>query len=357
MPAFVTIQPVLRIIPTELWINLLPRWHRDGKRTLSAIFLGGFLLPVFAAFAQDAEPAEAAPESQPRLSANALDLCGKWAIQSNGSSMERTFEFFPDGRVTEVSTYISSRGETTETYDKLWKIEGDKVVIVPKGSDDPSSHSIFIDLPFDVSRLQISELWTSSSSRRQTKMVAVRVEAPPSRPTPVPPVQSATPPSSATSLSKLNVSVSPSAKNSSEGYYKIQRLSLNITLKNQSMRESTGLMSVSYWILGKSIRDSKQFCVFSKGKFDCSLGSSATDRELKRSTETYLNKYYVYSESFEYVGWIVAVSDPSGAVALVKASKPQWERLSDKLPTLEAYTAYDIQLDKIEGAYVPRYSY
>jgi len=125
------------------------------------------------------------------------------------------------------------------------------------------------------------------------------------------------------------------------------------------MRESTGIFTVSYWILGKNTSDSKQFCVFSKGKFDCSLGSSATDRELKRSTETYLNKYYTFtaSGSFEYAGWIIAVSDPSGAVALVKASKSQWEGLSEKLPTLEAWKVYDLQLNKIEGAYVPRYAY
>ncbi len=328
------------------------------KRIQIALCIGFVVLPLVAASGQNAAAVEAAPKSPPLLSANALDLCGKWTIIRDGSSTERTFEFFPDGRVTEVSSYKTSSGETTQTYDKLWKVEGDKVRVSPKGSDGPSSQSIFIDLPFDVSKLQISEVWSSPSSTRQTKMFASPTDAPNPPQSPGLPTQAAAPPPTESSLSKLNISVSPSTKNSSEGYYKIQRLSLNVTLKNPSLKESSGQFTVSYWILGKNTRDPKQFCVFSKGKFDCSLGCSATDRELKRSTETYLNKYYYYSSgSFEYAGWIVSVSDASGTTALVKASKPQWESQSNKLPTIEPWKVYDLQLDKIEGAYIPQYSY
>jgi len=284
-----------------------------------------------------------------------MDLCGKWAIRSEGSRSERTFEFFPDGQVTETIMYTSSSGETTETYQKLWKIQGDKIFISPKSTDGNSNQSIFIDLPFDTSNLQITEVWMSASSTRQSKLFAERTEAPKSSSGLA--VPAATPPPPSAVLTKLGISVNPSTKNSTQDYYKIQRISLNITLKNACLRESTGLINVSYWILGKNVSDSKQFCVFSKGKFDCSLGSSISDREFKRSTDTYLNKYYSYFSSggFEYAGWIVAVSDSSGNIAVIKASKPEWERQGDKLPGLEVDNVYDLPLNKVNGARVPRY--
>jgi len=320
------------------------------KHALFCVSLAA-LLPVWPVFGE--EPATTEVASQ--FSSNAMDLCGKWSIRSERSTSERTFEFFPDGQVTEISTYKSTREETTQTYQKLWKIQGDKIFISPKGTDGGSNQSIFIDLPFDTSKLQITEVWTSSSSTRQAKMFAERLEAP--KPSSGLAVPAATPPPPSALLTKLGISVIPSTKNSTQDYYKIQRISLNITLKNSCLRESTGLMNVSYWILGKNVSDSKQFAVFSKGQFDCSLGSNISDRELKRSTDTYLNKYYSFSSSrgFEYAGWIVAVSDPAGNIAAIKSNKPEWERQGDKLPGLEVFKVYDLPLNEVEGSYVPRY--
>ncbi len=322
------------------------------KVTLVCVSLA-LLLPVRPVCAEDSDT----PEAAPRLSFNAMDLCGKWSLRGDGRYDTRTFEFFPDGRVTEENTYRSSRGETTETYEKLWKIQGDQVLIWKKGEGESSGQSIFIEIPFDAANLQISEVWKSPSSTRVTKMVFNRTEAakPDSRSAVANPAADQLPPSAL--LSELGIAVSPSAKKSTEGYYKIERLSLNITLKNPSMRESTGPMTVSYWIFGKNISDSKQFCVLSKGKFDCALGNTATDRTIKRTTETYLNKYWDYSSSgsFEYAGWIVTVSDPAGRVALIKASKSEWERQGDKLPALDVGKVYDLRLDKVDGAHVPRY--
>ena len=320
------------------------------KHTLLCVGLAA-LLPIWPVLGE--EPASAEVASQ--VSSNAMDLCGKWSIRSEGSSSERTFEFFPDGQLTEASTYKSSSGETTQTYQKLWKIQGGKVFILPKGTDGGSNQSIFIDLPFDTSNLQITEVWKSQSSTRQAKMFAERVEAPQSSSGLAVPVTTPPPPSAL--LTKLGISVIPSTKNSTQDYYKIQRISLNITLKNPCLRESTGLMNVSYWILGKNVSDPKQFGVFSKGKFDCSLGSNISDREFKRSTDTYLNKYYSYSSwgGFEYAGWIVAVSGPSGNIGAIKSNKPEWERQGDKLPGLEVGKVYDLPLNKVDGSYVPRY--
>gem|GEM_PF-3027785 len=349
-------------INPQFLFGVLPA--RPPARILRVALSAAVFFSAMEAPAQDEAPPVPSqnPPSEnpsPQLSSNALDLCGKWKVESNGSSSERTFEFFSDGRATDTLAYKSSSGESVQTYHKVWKIEGFKVLILPKGdvvSSPSSSQSIFIEIPFDTARLQITEIYQHSSYTRQTKMVAVRTEMPPPQPSGAP-ASIETPPPPGSPASKPVVAVVPSIKNSSEGYYKIQRIALNIALKNSSMKGSTGPLKVSYWVLGKNTRDSKQFCVFSKGQFDCTLGSGVADREFKRTTETYLNKYYSYSSSgsFEYAGWIVTVADPAGSVILVKANKPQWEKLEDKLPALEPRKVYDLELNKTEGAYVPMY--
>jgi len=290
------------------------------------------------------------------VSSDAKDLCGKWKIESPYGGSSRVFEFFPDGHLIETSSYSSSQGESTNSYKKSWSVVGNKVLIIGPGQSSNNGQSITIEIPFDLSRLLIVETWESPTSTRTTKMFASREG------------DSSLPPASASSQRatsaqnpppKIALSVAPSVKNGREGYYKTQRLSLDISLKNQSLRDSTGPLKVAYWIFGKNSKDTKFFCLFSQGKFDCNLGPSATTREFKQATDPYLNKFYNTpfiidsSGAFEYEGWIVIVRDSSDRLVLIKATKPEWESQAAKLQGLNTSDAYDLRLDKVDGAHGP----
>ena len=131
------------------------------------------------------------------------------------------------------------------------------------------------------------------------------------------------------------------------------------SLKNSSLRDSTGPLKVAYWIFGKNSGDSKLFCMFSQGKFECNLGPSALTREFKHTTDPYLNKFYnssyvmSSSGSYEYVGWIVIVRDSSDRMVLIKATKTEWESQAAKLQGLNTSDAYDLRLDKVDGEHGP----
>lgn len=304
-------------------------------------------------------PAQTTAITGGAVSSNPMDLCGKWKIENpDGYSTRssRFFEFFPDGRLVETNTYSSSQGETINSYKKFWKVVGNKILIAGSGEFGNSGQSITIEIPFDLARLQIVETWDSSTSTRMTKMFAVR-EGGSGVPTASAALQPAA--SARSPMPKIDVSVVPSIKNDREGYYKTQRLALGILLKNPSVRDSTGLLKVGYWIFGKNSGDSKLFCLFSQGRFECDLGPTASNREFKQTTDTYLNKFYnpsyVSSSSgtYAYEGWIITVSDSENRLVLIKASKPEWERQAAKLQGLNTNNAYDLRLDKIDGASGP----
>jgi len=138
---------------------------------------------------------------------------------------------------------------------------------------------------------------------------------------------------------------------------KTERISLQVSLKNPSLRESTGPLTINYWLIGKNLRDAKQFCLLTKGVLTCNLGTDFSSREFKQTTDPYLHKYYYYSSSgsYEYDGWIVTITTPSGETVLTKASKSEWERQSTKVSALERGRVYDLRLDPVEGGSVYYY--
>jgi len=297
--------------------------------------------------------------SQAQTSSIAEDLIGRWRVETpegySGRS-SRIFEFFPDGRVVETSSYSTSSGESTNAYKKTWKVVGSQVVITRLGDTGGNGQSIAIDIPFDLARVQIVETWETPTSTRTTKMFALR-----DSPTAPSDAHDAAQPaaSGASPQVKVEGAVVPSVKSDRDGYYKTERISLGISVRNSSLREATGPLKISYWIFGKSSGDSKFICLFSRGSIECDLGTNATNREFKTSTTPYLNKFYdpsrVISSSdyFEYHGWAITVNDPSGRLVLVKANKPEWERQATKLESLDTSRVYNIRLDHIPGARPP----
>jgi hypothetical protein len=329
---------------SEPFMKVPPQWLKCClPAVLLCLFCGGALT-----HAQD-DPSN--------LSFNILDLCGKWKVEGAGRSGDRTFEFFQDGRATDTSTFQSSSGETTESRKKQWKVSGNKVLITEINPNASGFPTLSIEIPFDPARLQITESFESATSSRSTKMFATRqTPAIPTNPVTPGPKGPLTSSSSPDFLSKLTINVTPLVKPDKEGYMKTERISLQVSLKNPSLRESTGPLTINYWLIGKNLRDPKQFCLLTKGSMPCNLGTDFSSREFKQTTDPYLHKYYYYSSgSYEYDGWIVTISTPSGETVLTKASKSEWERQSSKASSLERGRVYDLRLDPVEGGSVYYY--
>lgn len=318
------------------------------KRHLLSFFLPGVFFFSFCC-----STLTHAQDDQSQLSFNILDLCGKWKVKGSG----RTFEFFADGSATDTTTFSNSTGETTESRKKQWKIAGNKVLITEINSNASSIPTLSIEIPFDPAKLQITESNESATSSRSTKMFATKqtptVPKNPVAPGPKGPI---TTPSGPDFLSNLTINAIPLVKPDREGYLKTERISLQVTIKNPSLRESTGPLTVNYWLIGKNVRDPKQFCLLNKGSFPCNLGTDFSSRELKQTTDPYLNKWYYYSSgSYEFEGWIITVTTPSKETVLTKASKSEWERQSSKVSSLERGRVYDLRLDRLEGGSVNYY--
>ena len=324
----------------------------------------GFGMALFVALALSpiVSLAEPIPAGGAEGSFNAKDLCGKWKVETpdgSSSNSSRIFEFFPDGRLLETSSHTTSQGESTNTYKKTWTVVGNNVLIAGPGQTENNGPSLTIEIPFDLTRLQIRETWDSPTSTRTTKMFAVREGSPilPASSVPSQPAASTQNPPP-----KPALTVTPSVKNDREGYYKTERISIGISLKNPSLRDSSGPLKVSYWILGKNCSDTKLFCLFTQGKFECDLGTNATNREVKQTTAPFLNKFYNYSGysssgDYAYEGWIVVVRDSDDRMVLIKATKPEWERQAEKLQALDTQGAFNLRLDKMEGAHGPYHYY
>ncbi|MFZ4774492.1 MAG: hypothetical protein ACOYM3_03970 [Terrimicrobiaceae bacterium] len=284
-------------------------------------------------------------------SMNPQDLAGIWAFEGGGqySASSRLLEFLPDGTVFESNRHSNSGGGyTTERRKRVWVLQQNKILInEPSGSGRSGYPTIEIALPFNKTRLELSEVYTSTDTTRTSTMFATRTTPPAPSPAPgTSPSANAAPLGAA----KVQLTVTPSVKNSTDSYYKVQKLSLSVTLKNSDLKVSSGPLTVNYWILGVQTQDAKQFCLLKSGTFTCSLGTQFSDREFKTTTEPIMNRFYPYSSSYsEYGGWIVVVKNSSGQVIAVKASKSEWERQFVKAVTMERGTVYDLRLNKLDG--------
>lgn len=301
------------------------------------------------------------------FSSSALrDLVGTWTVEQgesmsrSGGRYSRSFEFLPDGTVFETTSYPTSGGGTsTQRRKRGWTAQPDKVVVADLGGAGTcGSNTVEIAVPFDKNRMALVETYNSQDSTHTTTMFAT-MTAPPATPGGVPPSGSQVPDAAARPTqppsTKILLSVTPSVKNSTEGYYKIQKLSLTITLKNTDLKVPSGPLAVNFWILGKQGQGGKQFCLLKSGNFSTTLGTDFSNRETKTATEPTVNKLYnpafVISSSgyAEYEGWIVAVKNSAGQLVAVKASKPDWERQLEKAAVLERGAVYDLKLNKLEG--------
>jgi len=249
----------------------------------------------------------------------------------------------------------SGGGTSTQRRKRGWTAQPDKVVVADLGgAGTGGSNTVEIAVPFDKNRLALVEIYNSQNSTRTTTMFAT-MTAPLSPPGGVPPSGSQVPDAAARPTqppsTKILLSVTPSVKNSTEGYYKIQKLSLTITLKNTDLKVLSGPLAVNFWILGKQGQGGKQFCLLKSGNFSTTLGTDFSNRETKTATEPMMNRFYSYSSCHyaEYEGWIVVVKNSSGQLVAVKASKPDWERQLERAATLERGVVYDLKLNKLDG--------
>lgn len=292
--------------------------------------------------------------SERTASFNVQDLFGIWAVGGDGRRpSSRSFEFLPDGTVFDTQQFSSSGGggKTTERRRRSWILQQDKVVISDTNTSGQSGNPVVeISIPFDKNRLELREVSTSADSTRTTTMFAT-MAAPSSAPP-----HGNTPAADSSTPVKLQLTVSPSVKTTTDGYYKVQKMSLVVTLKNSDLKNATGPLTVSYWILGKTTNDAKQFCLLKNGSFTCSLGFELSSRELKKVTEPVANRFYAYSygsSSYsEYEGWLVVVKNSANQVIAVKSNKPEWEHQFEKASRLQRGDVYNFHLDKMDGMHV-----
>lgn len=66
---------------------------------------------------------------------------------------------------------------------------------------------------------------------------------------------------------------------------------------------------------------------------------------------------YSSSGDYAYEGWVIVVKDSDDRTVLIKATKPEWERQAEKLQNLDTHSAFNLRLDKMEGAHGPYHYY
>lgn len=271
-------------------------------------------------------------------------FCGVWEIKSASSYETRRLEIQPNGSVTETTTYKSPTSETSEVQRKVWRRVGEQVRITRTGDEVPSGQTMTIDLPNDPNQTIITETWVYETSTRTNRLVARRVEASSEG------VAKSVAPNS--ELSKLKVAVMPKIDKAAEGYYKIERISLAISLLNPSVRAATGPLTIKYWVIGRNIMDPKQYFLLTDGRSTCALGCTSQDREFKFNSDPFMNRYYADSSGYKYEGWIIVIKDAGNRIVLIKSNKPDWERLVDKVEMLDNSASFDARLNKLKGGFM-----
>jgi hypothetical protein len=260
------------------------------------------------------------------------ELFGVWKVGAEGGAANRTLEFRPDGSAVEAATAAGS-----QPLRRTWSVEDGKILIT-----GTPGWRMEIPLPFHKQKMALTEITETADTT-----VTRRLEATRAAPTAAP---AAKPSPTTTSLSRIALTVTPSRR-SDGAYPAVQTLSLTLTLRNADIRNPTGPFQVEYLILGADERDARLFALLDRGSFAAELGASIADRELKRTTDPRVVKYYHASRGyFSYSGWAVLLRDPSGKISLVEASRPEWEKLPERLDALKMGKVYDKSLTVVAGA-------
>lgn len=108
---------------------------------------------------------------------------------------------------------------------------------------------------------------------------------------------------------------------------KLQKVQLDIVVKNLDLNKSVEGLTVYYWTLAQSLVDKKAYLVVDAGTFDVSLNGSAEGREIRHQCEEITLKWDDTDAVFgqRYKGYVLALVNAQKEVVAVKSNFPSWQ--------------------------------
>jgi len=130
---------------------------------------------------------------------------------------------------------------------------------------------------------------------------------------------------------------------------KLERLSLDIEIKNRSLRDAKEGLKAHYWIIGESLVYRDLLEVIDEGEMDIDLGNEFGERTFEKETPEAVIKWddtgAVHGAKYE--GWIFVLMDKEGKVVKSDASKNTFEKLIPKADRLKKGRFYDSNFEPV----------
>jgi len=128
---------------------------------------------------------------------------------------------------------------------------------------------------------------------------------------------------------------------------KLERISLNIRIKNRSLRDAKEGLTARYWIIGESMVHRSALEVLDSGEMKVDLGSEFGKREFKKETNETVVQWDDTNlvHGAKYDGWIFVLLDADGKVIKSDASKNTFRKLIPKADFLKKGNFYDSNFD------------
>lgn len=199
----------------------------------------------------------------------------------------------------------------------------------------------------------LASMSTAKPSSNNTVASALP-KASPSAPAPTP-VPAASPPPMASSAPKIPFANSvkievaigrPSKTEGGDFDDEMQVMNPRVKLTNTSTTQNYDGYTVSFMLLGESTVDMKVAKVLQRVDFPVSLPiRQMYENKLPSVTTQYDTTGAVFG--FKYQGWVVQVTDASGAIVLTKSTSASFEKLAEKVKLMKEKECYDKKLTSV----------
>ena len=133
---------------------------------------------------------------------------------------------------------------------------------------------------------------------------------------------------------------------------KLQKVQLEISVKNLDLNKSVEGLTLYYWTLAQSLVDKKAYLVIDAGTFDVNLNGSTEGREIHHQCEEITLKwddtYAVFGQ--RYKGYVIVLVNAQKEVVAVKANLPTWQTAFERAFELEKKSWCGMDLKPLSGA-------
>lgn len=133
---------------------------------------------------------------------------------------------------------------------------------------------------------------------------------------------------------------------------KLERISLDVTVKNRSLRDPKEGLTAKYWILGRSMVHDDTLQVLDLGEMKIDLGNEFGEREFQKATPEVIVKWDDTNavHGARYDGFLFVILDSNGKVIKTDVSKNTYEKVLTKADSLrkDAYVGRDFKPVAIE---------